>query len=147
MLKIHVLQLIVKCKIGTVIGTLIVLNEPMRVMLSCTKEIDSTSKVTDKIAIGNANTYVGYAYRLNEFTFADQNSYNEVVGEKPETINYNTVSGKAIYDDANLTLGIKYDLTTDQLNSDFGGTFPTAYSDIFAYYTSPENGYTCTIER
>lgn len=132
-------------KVGTVTSKLIVLASPLKIMMVCTLTREDGSKVTDRLAIGEDNTFIDYANRVNEFTFKDQESYNAVAGEKKDELTYSDVSGRATYDDANMKLSIESDLTIDTLNKDFGGTFPRNYMEINQGYTT--KGYTCTVER
>lgn len=143
-------------KEGTVTGHLIVLNAPLKYMLSCNRTNEDGSVTTDRFAIGDTVDetqpfpFLDYAYRTTEFTFSDQESYQAAVGNKNEALTYNEVTGSATYDDANMKFQIRSDLTNDLLNSEYattnpGGTFPRNYAGIMGYYAQKQ--YNCSVEK
>lgn len=133
-------------KTNNLTGTLIVLAKPVKLFLNCSTTVDN-STVTDRIAVGDDNTFFGYAERVSVFTFDDEEEYKNATNGKNSNISYNNVSGRATYDDNNKTLTIKSELTTEILNSEAGGTFPTTFAEIRTYYENVDKGYSCTFER
>ncbi len=138
-------------KTNTLTASLVVLSTPVRLFVSCSLPLTepATGTVNDYIAIGasdlasgNGYAFINYAYRLTTYNFANKEDYEAAVGEKPAELTYNNVMGQATYDDANLTLTLRTNLSTDALNSEAGGTFPSPYTEVYAYYQN--KGYTCS---
>ena len=105
----------------------------------------ATKTVSDYLPMGNNDTgalvYLGVSQRIYTYVFTNADEYNSVVGDKPQTLTFDSVTGQTVYDDDNLTFQITTDLSLDTLNTEAGGTFPTSYADIDNYYKNLS--YTC----
>lgn len=130
-------------KTGNAVANLIVLDQPIRLYLNCTKTDDNVV-TTDHIAFGSTLEFINYGYRVSEFTIMDDNEFQGLLSNKSDTISYNGVTGKATIDEANKKLSIRSELNGDILNSEAGGTFPVKYQEVSPYYQA--KGYTCTME-
>lgn len=105
---------------------------------------DGTVVSTDNLLLGRNGTelvYMGLSTRTYAYTFKNQEDYITAIGDKPEDITFNNVSGIASYDDANYTLTITTDLSLNTLNAEAGGIFNTTYAGVYSYYNNL--GYTC----
>ena len=106
----------------------------------------ATKTTRDYLPIGydanNVYSYLGVSQRIYTYVFTDTEEYSSVIGEKPQTITFDGITGQATYDDDNQTITIYTDLSIDTLNSEAGGAFPTTFVEINSYYTNL--GYTCS---
>ena len=105
----------------------------------------ATKTVRDYLPMGNNDTgalvYLGVSQRIYTYVFTNADEYNSVIGDKPQTLTFDGITGQASYDDDKLTFQITTDLSLDTLNTEAGGTFPTNYTDIDNYYKNLS--YTC----
>lgn len=107
---------------------------------------DGTVTISDNLLIGSSETglnYMGIARRVYTYTFANEEDYLNVVGDKPEIITFNNQTGIASYDDTNHVLTISADLPQSTLDLEAGGTFDVSYGGFKNYYEN-NLGYTCT---
>ena len=106
----------------------------------------ATKTTRDYLPIGydanNVYSYLGVSQRIYTYVFTDESEYLSVIGEKPQTLTFDGITGQAAYDDDNQTITIYTDLSVDTLNSEAGGAFPTTFVEINSYYTNL--GYTCS---
>ncbi len=106
----------------------------------------ATKTTRDYLPIGydanNVYSYLGVSQRIYTYVFTDTEEYSSVIGEKPQTLTFDGITGQAAYDDDNQTITIYTDLSVDTLNSEAGGAFPTTFVEINSYYTNL--GYTCS---
>lgn len=107
----------------------------------------ATKKTTDIFPVGNSADatliFLGYARRNYTYTFTNENEYNLVVGDKPNTIEFDNISGVGSYNDDELTLTISTDLSMNTLSLENNGEFSTSYVDFFTLYTTSKQ-YTCS---
>ena len=82
--------------------------------------------------------FLNVARRDYVYKFNDEKEYQQIIGNKDNTITFDNVTGLAIYDDTNKTLTISTDLQMEQLKSENNGSFPTNYSDILKLYQEKE---------
>lgn len=108
----------------------------------------ATRTIRDYLPIGydanNIYSYLGVSQRIYTYVFTDESEYTSIIGDKPQTLTFDGITGNATYDEDNLTVTIYTDLSVDTLNSEAGGTFPTTFVEINSYYTNL--GYTCSNE-
>lgn len=106
----------------------------------------ATKTTRDYLPIGQDNTgtyvYLGVSQRIYTYVFANVDEYTSVIGDKPQTLTFDGITGKAAYDDENQTITLYTDLSVDTLNNEAGGTFPTTFVEINSYYNNL--GYTCS---
>ncbi|MEG1363840.1 MAG: hypothetical protein RSC92_05375, partial [Clostridia bacterium] len=132
-------------------GQLFVLPEKVKLVFSClSKEEKLTTPVAsktinDRFPINDTNNYLGYATRLYKYVFADETTYKTAIGEKKETISFDNITGRAIYDDKLFSLSITTNLSEENLNKEYGKSFPKGYAEISSYYEETKK-YTCTFE-
>ena len=102
--------------------------------------------INDNLLIGREENvglvYMGLSRRVYNYTFSNQEDYLNVVGDKPELITFNDITGIASYNDNDNTLSISVDLPQDTINSEAGTTLDTTYSNMKNYYT--DLNYSCT---
>ena len=132
---------------ATYTAELYVTSEDVFLYLDCsTSETEvmnysATKTIEDIFPIARTDfLFLNVARRDYVYKFTSLDEYNQVVGNKDTTITFDSITGNAIYDDANLTLTISTDLPIDKLNSENGGNFPTNYSEIQTLYQT--KGYT-----
>ena len=137
----------------TVTTELYVTEYPIQIFRNCESPssavsgYQATKTVTDYLPMGNGAgngvAYLGVSQRIHTYVFTNSEEYTTVVGDKPATLTFDGVTGRASYNDDDLTIVITTDLSIDTLNSEAGGTFPTIYNEMGTYYTNL--GYTCSI--
>lgn len=88
----------------------------------------------------------GIARRDYTYTFNTTEEYQEVILDKPDTITFDNVTGKAFYDDENLKLTISTNLSIDTLNSENNNSFPSDFIGIYRLYVN-DKGYSCSTQE
>ncbi|MEG1506346.1 MAG: hypothetical protein RR478_02485 [Bacilli bacterium] len=132
-------------------GQLFVLPEKVKLVFSCSSKEEkmtspiATKTINDRFPINDINNYLGYSTRLYKYVFADETTYKTAVGEKKSTITFDNITGRAAYDDKLFTLEVTTNLTEENLNKEYGKTFPKGYAEISTYYEGTKK-YTCTFE-
>ena len=106
----------------------------------------ATKTIRDYLPMGRDTAgnyiYLGVSQRIYTYVFTNADEYTSVVGDKPQSLTFDGISGQAAYDDENLTIQIVTDLSIDTLNTEAGGTFPTNYVEMRDYYVNLQ--YTCS---
>lgn len=124
---------------------------PIRIFKNCesaSSEVvgyNATKTISDYLPMGSDDTgaliYLGVSQRIYTYVFSNQEEYNNVIGNKPQVLTFDGKTGQTTYNDEDLTIKIYTDLSLDTLNNEAGGTFPTGYADMDAYYKNLS--YTC----
>lgn len=99
----------------------------------------ATKTVTDFFPMGNDGTgivHLGVSQRIYTYVFTNADEYNSVIGDKTQTITFDGITGRAAYNDEDMTLQITTNLSMDTLNTEAGGAYPTTYNDLGTYYTN-----------
>lgn len=107
-----------------------------------------TKTISDRFAIGTDGLEfisLGASRREYKFEFTNQAAYQNAIGDKPNTLTFEEITGFAEYDDAALTFIVSNDLNTNTLNTEAGGMFPTKYMEIRNYYE--KMGLTCNVDQ
>lgn len=108
---------------------------------------DGTMTISDNLLIGSSTeglNYMGISRRIYTYTFANEEDYLSVIGEKEEVITFNNHTGLASYDDEKYILTISEDLPKSMLDLEAGGTFDASYGGFKTNYYENTLGYTCT---
>ena len=107
------------------------------------KCISPNNSLIDEIIFNKNKENMNNSVRMYEYTF-DETEYSNMI----ETVNNGTIKineneGNAILDYTNKKITILKDLPTETLNSEYGGTFPSTYSEVSNYYRNSLK-YTCS---
>jgi len=124
--------------VTTVSASLIVVDETTKVILECVSKEETVGTVKriikNKFGIDQENNYNGFARKEHVYTFTNKEEYQRISQNKPATNTYDNITGSATYDDQNLRLIIKTDISEDSLMAEFDGTLPSAYIDLRLHY-------------
>lgn len=117
-----------------------VINEEPKMKFKC---VSPNNSLIDEIIFNKNKENMNNSVRMYEYTF-DETEYSNMI----ETVNNGTIKineneGNAILDYTNKKITILKDLPTETLNSEYGGTFPSTYSEVSNYYRNSLK-YTCS---
>lgn len=109
---------------------------------------DTTTKdVLDVFPIGQTASgpaYLSGGRRIYTYTFTDKEEYENIAKNHLPNLSFDNMEGLAKYDDENQVLELSVDLSSDTLNGEAGGTFPTTYGPLRTYYIA--KNYTCSLK-
>lgn len=117
-----------------------VINEEPKMKFKC---VSPNNSLIDEIIFNKNKENMNNSVRMYECTF-DETEYSNLIETVTNgTIKINENEGNAILDYTNKKITILKDLPTETLNSEYGGTFPSTYSEVSNYYRNSLK-YTCS---
>ena len=117
-----------------------VINEEPKMKFKC---ISPNNSLIDEIIFNKNKENMNNSVRMYEYTFDETEYSNMIETVTNGTIKINENEGNAILDYTNKKITILKDLPTETLNSEYGGTFPSTYSEVSNYYRNSLK-YTCS---
>ena len=114
-----------------------VINEEPKMKFKC---VSPNNSLIDEIIFNKNKENMNNSVRMYEYTYNDT-EYSNII----ETINNGTIkiNENAILDYQNKKITILKDLPKETLDSEYGGSFPTTYSEVSNYYRNSLK-YTCS---
>lgn len=117
-----------------------VINEEPKMKFKC---VSPNNSLIDEIIFNKNKENMNNSVRMYEYTFDETEYSNMIETVTNGTIKINENEGNAILDYTNKKITILKDLPTETLNSEYGGTFPSTYSEVSNYYRNSLK-YTCS---
>lgn len=117
-----------------------VINEEPKMKFKC---VSPNNSLIDEIIFNKNKENMNNSVRMYEYTFDETEYSNMIETVTNGTIKINENEGNAILDYTSKKITILKDLPTETLNSEYGGTFPSTYSEVSNYYRNSLK-YTCS---
>ena len=117
-----------------------VINEEPKMKFKC---VSPTNSLIDEIIFNKNKENMNNSVRMYEYTFDEKEYSNMIETVIDGTIKINENEGNAILDYQNKKITILKDLPKETLDSEYGGSFPTTYSEVSNYYRNSLK-YTCS---
>lgn len=117
-----------------------VINEEPKMKFKC---VSPNNSLIDEIIFNKNKENMNNSVRMYEYTFDEKEYSNMIETVIDGTIKINENEGNAILDYTNKKITILKDLPKETLDSEYGGFFPTTYSEVSNYYRNSLK-YTCS---
>ena len=117
-----------------------VINEEPKMKFKC---VSPNNSLIDEIIFNKNKENMNNSVRMYEYTFDEKEYSNMIETVIDGTIKINENEGNAILDYQNKKITILKDLSKETLDSEYGGSFPTTYSEVSNYYRNSLK-YTCS---
>ena len=117
-----------------------VINEEPKMKFKC---VSPNNSLIDEIIFNKNKENMNNSVRMYEYTYNDTEYSNIIETINNGTIKINENEGNAILDYQNKKITILKDLPKETLDSEYGGSFPTTYSEVSNYYRNSLK-YTCS---
>ena len=117
-----------------------VINEEPKMKFKC---VSPNNSLIDEIIFNKNKENMNNSVRMYEYTFDEKEYSNMIETVIDGTIKINENEGNAILDYQNKKITILKDLPKETLDSEYGGSFPTTYSEVCNYYRNSLK-YTCS---
>lgn len=117
-----------------------VVNEEPKMKFKC---VSPNNSLKDVILFNKNKENMNNSVRMYEYTYNDTEYSNIIETINNGTIKINENEGNAILDYQNKKITILKDLPKETLDSEYGGSFPTTYSEVSNYYRNSLK-YTCS---
>lgn len=117
-----------------------VVNEEPKMKFKC---VSPNNSLIDEIIFNKNKENMNNSVRMYEYTFDEKEYSNMIETVIDGTIKINENEGNAILDYQNKKITILKDLPKETLDSEYGGSFPTTYSEVSNYYRNSLK-YTCS---
>lgn len=117
-----------------------VVNEEPKMKFKC---VSPNNSLKDVILFNKNKENMNNSVRMYEYTFDEKEYSNMIETVIDGTIKINENEGNAILDYQNKKITILKDLSKETLDSEYGGSFPTTYSEVSNYYRNSLK-YTCS---
>lgn len=117
-----------------------VVNEEPKMKFKC---VSPNNSLKDVILFNKNKENMNNSVRMYEYTFDEKEYSNMIETVTNGTIKINENEGNAILDYQNKKITILKDLPKETLDSEYGGSFPTTYSEVSNYYRNSLK-YTCS---
>lgn len=117
-----------------------VINEEPKMKFKC---VSPNNSLIDEIIFNKNKENMNNSVRMYEYTYNDTEYSNIIETINNGTIKINENEGNAILDYTNKKITILKDLPKETLDSEYGGSFPTTYSEVSNYYRNSLK-YTCS---
>lgn len=117
-----------------------VINEEPKMKFKC---VSPNNSLKDVILFNKNKENMNNSVRMYEYTYNDTEYSNIIETINNGTIKINENEGNAILDYQNKKITILKDLPKETLDSEYGGSFPTTYSEVSNYYRNSLK-YTCS---
>ena len=117
-----------------------VINEEPKMKFKC---VSPNNSLIDEIIFNKNKENMNNSVRMYEYTFDEKEYSNMIETVIDGTIKINENEGNAILDYQNKKITILKDLPKETLDSEYGGSFPTTYSEVSNYYRNSLK-YTCS---
>ena len=118
-----------------------VVNEEPKMKFKC---VSPNNSLKDVILFNKNKENMNNSVRMYEYTYNDTEYSNIIETINNGTIKINENEGNAILDYQNKKITILKDLPKETLDSEYGGSFPTTYSEVSNYYRNSLK-YTCSL--
>lgn len=117
-----------------------VINEEPKMKFKC---VSPNNSLIDEIIFNKNKENMNNSVRMYEYTFDEKEYSNMIETVIDGNIKINENEGNAILDYTNKKITILKDLPKETLDSEYGGSFPTTYSEVSNYYRNSLK-YTCS---
>ena len=117
-----------------------IINEEPKMKFKC---VSPNNSLIDEIIFNKNKENMNNSVRMYEYTYNDTEYSNIIETINNGTIKINENEGNAILDYQNKKITILKDLPKETLDSEYGGSFPTTYSEVSNYYRNSLK-YTCS---
>ncbi len=125
---------------STITGQLVILESDIIAYLEAVSNESSVDSynaslvMKDYFGIGDSNKYVGFSYRVYEYTFSDASEFATVMEEYSDSDTFEDKTGNIEFDEENQMLLLTVPLTKETLDLEYENDFPDTYSSIKSYY-------------
>ncbi len=121
----------------------LIVEEGASLFISCSK--NGSEEITKFVLDNETNQFNGQVLREISFKLSEEDYFKfKTENNNKVTVTYEGITGTAIYDDDNYVLTISKELSTTEIENEFGKDLPKTFSGLRKQINSM--GYSCSLE-